>query len=162
MADIERISKELAKRAPTEAEGYKYYDPEKIVPYVFEQLHEGNTLAEICGEDSMPSVSHVMRWIHSNPAWLSSYKEYRKVRAELEFERALDIANKLEDDWKGAKVKIDTIKWWIEKAFQDSIGDKSNEGKSEVHNTLALVESEKWTPARIAKLKQLADEMDDD
>ena len=136
MNNKKTLEQALARKAPNT--GLKLYDPDVVVPYVFEKLGEGVSLTEICKEDDVPSLFHTLRLINSKDSWSLAYKKIREIRAEVEFEKMLEIVDELPSDWKTAKVKVDTRKWWIEHALQPSIGTKEESDKDKAKRLINI------------------------
>jgi hypothetical protein len=109
---------------------------------ILQRVINGEGIATICRDASMPSKAIVFRWLAANEAFRLAYKVAAELRGEHIFEEALEIANQEppriivqtgEDITESrvdagavqhAKLKIDTLKWAASKLNPKRYGDK--------------------------------------
>ena len=63
---------------------------------ICERIADGETLSAICAEADMPKIGEVIGWEQESPEIASMLDRARRTRAELLFDRTLDVINRLE------------------------------------------------------------------
>lgn len=83
---------------------------------VLARIAAGRSLVEVCAEPDMPHHVTVTRWLKERPDFRDAYLDARLAQADALFDLAWKIArDAAEDEWRTARLKIDTIKWRIGK-----------------------------------------------
>lgn len=118
--------------------------PSTYTPYIAEQicnrLIDGESLANICRDESMPSATTVFNWLHEHSEFLDNYTRAREAQAEKLADELIEIAD---DDSRDAvkdlgaieraRLKIETRKWVASKLRPKKYGSfKSVELKGEL------------------------------
>lgn len=106
------------------------------------RMSEGESLREICRDESMPSTASVMRWAHANEAFREQYARAREDLLEHWAEEINEIADNGSNDWmkrsekKGggyevngehiarSRLRVDTRKWLLSKLAAKKYGDR--------------------------------------
>jgi hypothetical protein len=117
-------------------------DLTEVQDAILQRVINGEGIATICRDASMPSKAIVFRWLAANEAFRQAYKVAAELRGEHIFEEALEIANQQpprvivqtgENTTESrvdagavqhAKLKIDTLKWAASKLNPKRYGDK--------------------------------------
>ena len=108
-------------RARAEAAGLwtrkaNHHWSEDLAREILARIAAGRSLVEVCAEADMPHATSVTRWLQERPEFLAGYLDARGAQADTLFDLAWRIArDATEDDWRTARLKIDTIKWRIGK-----------------------------------------------
>lgn len=107
---------------------------------VCDRLSQGEPLVLICADTTMPSQPQIMRYLFNDANAREMYYAAREMQMETLAEEAMTVANDDSDDHsfddKGrrfshnevvqrARVKIDTIKFMMQKMSPKRYGDKS-------------------------------------
>lgn len=91
------------------------------------RISEGESLAAVCRDGSLPSVRTVMRWLAENEAFRQDYARAREAKADADADNIGDIAARVltgEYDPQAARVAIDALKWAAGKMQPKKYGDK--------------------------------------
>jgi len=89
---------------------------EALADELLRRVAAGRSLVEVCAEADMPHAVTVSRWLKARPEFLERYLEARQAQADALFDLAWKIARDAsEEDWRTARLKIDTIKWRVAK-----------------------------------------------
>ena len=112
---------------------------EELANDICTRLGLGESLRKICLSKDMPSLSSVMSWLTTKPAFLEQYTRAREIQAETQFDELIDIVDQPPDlcvvkdkDGKDVEVKFDS---------------------SYVQWMKLRVDTRKWTAARMAPKK---------
>jgi hypothetical protein len=112
---------------------------EELANDICTRLGLGESLRKICLSENMPSLSSVMSWLTTKPAFLEQYTRAREIQAETQFDELIDIVDQPPDlcvvkdkDGKDVEVKFDS---------------------SYVAWMKLRVDTRKWTAARMAPKK---------
>lgn len=118
---------------------------QEIADYICERLATSpHSLAKICSEEGMPSVSTVFNWLNSTPSFVEIYARAREAQGHYLGDETLDIADETKEDWikrknyegnaedwevngeaiARAKLRIDTRKWMAAHLAPKKYGDK--------------------------------------
>lgn len=94
---------------------YHRWDPE-VAEEVLSRIRDGRGLWEVCAERDMPSGATVYRWLGERPGFRDDYLRAREAQADRLFDLAWRIACEAdEDEVKTARLKIQTLKWRVQK-----------------------------------------------
>lgn len=102
------------------------------------RLADGETLREICRDESMPSRTTVFRWLAVNSAFRDQYALAREIQADLWADELVEIADDGSNDWitrngievvdhehvTRSKLRVDARKWLMSKAAPKKYGDR--------------------------------------
>jgi hypothetical protein len=120
-------------------------DLKERIPEILERMIEGESLRQICTGEGFPSKSTFLRWVTDDVELEKQYRLAVDFRADVYFERMLDIASTQElgettktvDGPDGIKIEIakgdmvnhrklhiDTIKWALARMNPKKYGDK--------------------------------------
>ncbi len=98
-----------------------------LVERICERVAEGETLTAICAEADMPAVLDVIQWEQEDPRFAAMLDRARKARAEVLFDRVLEVINRLE---RGditaaqAEVTIEGLKLLVETSSPETYGPR--------------------------------------
>jgi hypothetical protein len=114
----------------------------EIEAEIFERLAKGQSLADICEDDWLPSQRTVYRRLKDDEPFRQRYAHAREMQADTIFDEILQIADDARNDWmerKGAeatgwvengehiqrsRLRIDARKWMAGKLRPKVYGDK--------------------------------------
>ncbi len=117
---------------------------EEIGDAICERLALGESVRSICGDEDMPSMSTVFKWLRDNEAFSQQYARAREVQADALFDDIIDIADDGRNDWmekrnadgenigwqengealRRSQLRIDARKWMAGKLRPKKYGDK--------------------------------------
>ena len=119
------------------------YDPDVILPRVYELMREGMSIASILKLPEMPSSQVFFKWKAGDPQIASDYARAREDRADLWAEEILTIADDSSGDWvefetpdgrvkrrldsehvRRSRLKVDARKWLVSKHHPRTYGDR--------------------------------------
>jgi len=120
---------------------YTEEEKQAIFEDILDEIIEGRAVRNILKDKGMPSASNFFIWLDSNPEWQKQYGRACDMRADLLFEKMLEVAENTElgeettYDHNGYKVvtkdmtahrrlKVDTYKWQLAKLKPKVYGDK--------------------------------------
>jgi hypothetical protein len=86
------------------------YTPE-LADLICERLANGESLAEICADRSMPGLRTVVRWAAENEGFGAEYARAREAQAEVMDAKILATADEAGKDPAAARVKIGAYQW---------------------------------------------------
>jgi len=66
---------------------------EELANDICTRLGLGESLRKICLSENMPSLSSVMSWLTTKPAFLEQYTRAREIQAETQFDELIDIVD---------------------------------------------------------------------
>lgn len=96
---------------------------------ILTRIVEGESLSAICRDESMPSISTVLKWRRQDPEFAKHYDSARVDRADTHAEWMMDIADDGRNDWmqihgkedtgwrlngehvQRSRLRVDTLKW---------------------------------------------------
>lgn len=105
-------------------------------------LAEGQSLAEICRRDDMPSESMVYRWLAADLEFRERYARARESQADRYADEIIEIADDGTNDWmerrqgeetitivdhehiQRSKLRVDARKWLMAKMSPKKYGDR--------------------------------------
>lgn len=118
------------------------YTPE-LAAEVCRRISEGESLRQVCRDESMPSTSTVMKWARELPEFTELYTQAREALLEHWAEEISEIADDGSNDWMKREVKegrfeivldaehvnrsrlrVDTRKWLLSKLAPRKYGDR--------------------------------------
>lgn len=100
---------------------------DKLAAEICDRLALDNSLASICAETHMPSVTTVYRWREENPKFREAYTRAREDQGRTAADAVGDIRRKIlsgEIDWQTGKAAADLAKWEAGKRAAKEFGDK--------------------------------------
>jgi hypothetical protein len=123
------------------------YTPE-IAEAICERLSLGDSLREVCKDDSMPARSTVFRWIGKHPEFSDQYAKAKEAGVEVLADELIDIADNSTNDYmeiasengecesyklngeniQRSKLRVDTRKWVLSKLCAKKYGDSISVG----------------------------------
>lgn len=109
-----------------------------IAAKICERLANPETLRAICGDETMPAKSTVMRWLAQHAAFRDQYARAREDQADAIAEEILEIADdagadvvvengKPRVDWENvnrSRLRVDARKWFAGKVAPKRYGDR--------------------------------------
>lgn len=120
------------------------YTPE-LAEDILTRIMEGQGVAEIGRDETMPSERTIFRWLASNDDFCQRYTCAKEISAEYMAEDMLDIADNAVNDWmkrngkededywvangehiQRSRLRIETRKWLMSKLKPKKYGDKLN------------------------------------
>jgi transposase-like protein len=124
---------------------YMLYTPE-LAELILDELCNGRTLADVCGDPAMPSIRTVNQWVRENREGFNiRYRDAREIGCYTLADQALDIADDCRDDWterqrkdgtiefvvdqgniKRSRLRVDTRQWRLSKMLPKRFGDRPN------------------------------------
>ena len=102
-------------------------DSPEVKAAICERLANGESLAAICRDSTMPSVYTVMGWLREDDVFSQDYARSREYQAEHYAARIADIGDRTlngEYDPQAARVAVDALKWTAGKMLPKKYGDK--------------------------------------
>lgn len=97
---------------------------DEVADAIFDRLSEGESLVQICRDETMPSVRTVLRWAAENSDFGAEYAHAREAQAEHMDDKILTAAEAADKDAAAARVKVDAYKWRAAKLAPKKYGDK--------------------------------------
>lgn len=115
---------------------------DRLAALICERLAEGQSLREICRDNSMPAMSTVFRWLAANESFREQYARAREAQADAFGEDIIDIADDATNDWmlrrqgedtvevinsehiSRSKLRVDARKWLMSKMAPKKYGDR--------------------------------------
>jgi hypothetical protein len=116
---------------------------QEIATEVCKRMSEGESLRQVCADESMPCTSTVMKWAREMPEFAQQYAKARDALLEHWAEEITEIADDGSNDWikrekeKGrvevvvdaehinrSRLRVDTRKWLLSKLAHKKYGDK--------------------------------------
>lgn len=84
---------------------------------IYDRVCAGEALTTICAEAGMPSMSTLTNWRRRHPEFAEALEEAYEIRAELQFEKGLAIADAVTPETAYAThVRLQHHRWWVGKA----------------------------------------------
>lgn len=115
----------------------------EITAIICERLGLGESLREICRDETMPSKSTVMRWLAVQPEFRDQYACAREAQADYFAEEIIEISDDGTNDWmerrltdgstvevenkevlNRSRLRVDTRKWLMARMAPKKYGDK--------------------------------------
>jgi hypothetical protein len=109
---------------------------EELAMEICRRISEGESVKQICKDESMPNASTVHAWVLEDKQGFSKkYASAKEIGAEVEFDELRELADYSVSDIVGddksdgarvqaRKLQIDTIKWSLSKKIPKKYGDK--------------------------------------
>lgn len=72
----------------------------EVMKEVIRRVASGDTLRAVCSEEGMPREETFRKWVSTNPELQKMWLQAKEFRSHSMFDRCLDIAAKLEKDYK--------------------------------------------------------------
>jgi hypothetical protein len=129
---------------------------------VCRRISEGESLRQVCRDESMPSTSTVLRWAREMPDFCQQYTLAREALLEHWAEEIGEIADDGSNDWikrekdsgrieleynaehvNRSRLRVDTRKWLLSKLAPRKYGDK-----------LALGGADDMPPIQVSKVER--------
>jgi hypothetical protein len=118
------------------------YTPETAAA-ICDRLSEGLSLREVCGDEAMPAMSTVFRWLADQAGFREQYARAREAQADYFAEEILEIADDGSNDWMDraigngrvitvpdhehisrSKLRVDARKWLMAKLAPKKYGER--------------------------------------
>lgn len=119
------------------------YTPELALE-ICRRISEGESLRQLCRDESMPSTSSVLKWAREKPEFSQQYADAREALLEHWAEEINEIADDASNDWikrekeegrveilvdtdhiNRSRLRVDTRKWLLSKLAAKKYGDKT-------------------------------------
>ena len=87
---------------------------DEIQDEICQRIAEGQSLAEICRSEGMPTYRQVFYWLTKNEDFANNYARAREAQADADADAIGDMANQVRLgllDPSAARVAIDAYKW---------------------------------------------------
>lgn len=129
------------------------YSPE-VTRIICERLGQGDSLRQICQDETMPDKSTVMRWLHLHSEFRDQYACAREDQADFWAEQIIEISDDGENDsYKDndgnerinqdviarSRLRVDTRKWLMARMAPKKYGDKIDVEQRTTHEVGASV-----------------------
>jgi hypothetical protein len=137
---------------------------QEIADIICERLIEGESLAEICRDASMPKRFHVFNWLNEVSSFADEYARARILQADTYADQIKLIAEDGRRDYvqtadgrlvpdhdhiSRSRLQVDTLKWIAARMVPKKYGDRvttslvgANDGPVEIRNVDELSDSE--------------------
>jgi hypothetical protein len=113
------------------------YTPE-LAERVLMRMYDGDSIRQICADDSLPSRTTVHLWRIRHTEFASQYARARRAQVEARIEEAHDIAEDGSNDYiateegtifnaehvQRSKLRVEQRRWEASKLLRGSIDDK--------------------------------------
>lgn len=84
---------------------------------IYDRVCAGEAVTAICAEAGMPSMSTLTNWRRLHPEFAEALAEAYEIRAELQFERGLALAEAVtSENAYATHVRLQHHRWWVGKA----------------------------------------------
>lgn len=98
---------------------------DELADAICERLINGESLRQICTDESMPNRSTVIRWMGADEAFATKCARAREEQADLMDDLILDVANGCISETAAAdRVKISAYQWRAAKLKPKKYGEK--------------------------------------
>lgn len=111
----------------------------KLADIVCARLAEGESLRQICRDESMPGLTTVLKWSRELPDFATQYAQAREALLEHWAEEINEIADDGSNDWIEREVKAGRI---------DTVPDQEHINRSRLR-----VDSRKWLLSKLGSKK---------
>lgn len=98
-----------------------------ITDHICQRIVDGESLRQICKDDSLPNRDTIYCWLQSNKAFSDQYTQARMMQADQFFDEMDEIIRKPMQNMiqiQQARLQIDTMKWRLSKMLPKIYGDK--------------------------------------
>ena len=100
------------------------YTPE-LAELICERLIEGESMRQICSDESMPNRSTILRWMEADEAFATRCARARVLQSDLMDDLVYDTANASTPETAASdRVKISAYQWRAAKLEPKKYGDK--------------------------------------
>lgn len=102
---------------------------EELAATICERIANGESVRNICRDQSMPNRSTVNLWLTNNESFLDQYVKAKTVQADDAFDEIRDLARSALVNpaiAQAVKVVIDADKWCLSKMLPKKYGDKTS------------------------------------
>lgn len=106
---------------------------DELAEVIAERLAAGESMAQICLDDEMPSLRTAMRWAAENKAFGTIYAHAREAQAEVMDQKILEAAEEADADPQAARVKIEAYKWRASRLNPKRYGDAQTIKHADAH-----------------------------
>ena len=96
---------------------------------ICERLILGRSLRSICGDEDVPSITVVLRWLKDSPDFRVQYALAREAQADTLVDDMLDIADDRTRDPNDRRISLDARKWIAGRMKPKKYGDKILHGE---------------------------------
>lgn len=130
-------------KAPRRVKTRNYTDEQQaaIKLRVLTEMHQGQSLLQICRADDMPNRETIWRWAALDRKFSEDYERAMQIRADGMFDDILEIADDGTNDWmevhgegsagwkangealQRSRLRVDTRKWVLARMFPNKYGD---------------------------------------
>lgn len=98
-----------------------------ITDHICQRIVDGESLRQICKDDSLPNRDTIYSWLQSNKAFSDQYTQARMMQADQFFDEMDEIIRQPMQSMiqiQQARLQIDTMKWRLSKMLPKTYGDK--------------------------------------
>lgn len=99
----------------------KYTDA--LADHICDRISNGESLAAICRDESMPNPSTIYRWLVADETFCNMYTRAREEQAETLADQIIQISDTCDDVQRG-RLQVDARKWVAAKLKPRKYGDK--------------------------------------
>ena len=103
-----------------------YHLTEEVAEEIFRRLVEGDSLAAICRDETMPRYYRVFEWLREDEEFAKGYARAREAQGDTDADRIGDIADmvvKGEIAPDAARAAIDAYKWTAARRLPNKYGN---------------------------------------
>lgn len=115
---------------------------EELVDAICDRLREGESMRQICRDESMPDRRTVERWMAADAAFAAKCARAREDQGDLMDDRILSVADRTERgelDPQAAKVVISALQWRAEKLKPKVYGNRVTQEHTGPNGTPLIV-----------------------
>lgn len=106
---------------------------QELADEICERIANGESLRQICFEESKPSMVTIFRWLKDKDDFCNNYIRSREIQGDAIYEDIVRLEKAVEDKkipFQDARVIIDSMKWRAAKMLPKKYGDKLDLGHS--------------------------------
>jgi hypothetical protein len=97
---------------------------DEIAKAICDQLAEGKGLIQICRQEGFPDHKTVRGWVLDNHQdFFAKYTRSKDFGIDAMVEKTFEVIDE-EEDVLRARLKVDTLKWYVSKIAPKKYGDK--------------------------------------
>lgn len=115
---------------------------QEVADEICRRISEGESLRQVCRDESMPSTSSVLKWAREIPEFSEHYAKARDALLEHWAEEITEISDNGSNDWMSAndpenpgyklngehinrsRLRVDTRKWLLSKLAAKKYGER--------------------------------------
>ena len=106
---------------------YAIEDATEIQERLVAEIQTGRSLRQVCGDEGMPDIRTVTRWLVADAAFAHKYARARMAQADVLFDRMEAVEEAVsagEMDSHAARVVLDSMRWRASKLAPKVYGDR--------------------------------------